>query len=384
MCVSALFVKKIRTGFWGRRKLTTRLCHETIGWPPQANRYWFHFSSAGEFEQALPILEKLKIQSPSCRIALTYFSPSAKRAVQLEEERRKKAGLAVPWDFQDFSPFDFSWSCARFLDFLKPTAFVAINKEIWPELLFQCHLRKVPTYLFAAHLSDSVQRRWFFYQSFLKRMRHIGTVNQTSAEFLQEKGLSSNVTHSGDPRSERVLYRRNLFQTGRAWMTFFFGSPVWIGASLWDSDLKAILPGLKSVLESNPSLRLVFVPHEPSEHRLRHWKEILSAQGISTRRWSHWLQTPDDHSHLIVDRVGFLAELYSIATVVLVGGSFKQKVHNVLEPAAYSNAIVVGPFIQNSFEATEMNRLQLGLKSAKTSQEASETILKRISDVSFL
>jgi 3-deoxy-D-manno-octulosonic-acid transferase len=82
--------------------------------------------------------------------------------------------------------------------------------------------------------------------------------------------------------------------------------------------------------------------------------------------------------------VGLLAELYRYSALAYVGGSFKKRVHNVLEPAAYGNAIVVGPFIQNSFEATEMDRLQQGLKSVTSPQEAQEALLKRISNESFL
>jgi 3-deoxy-D-manno-octulosonic-acid transferase len=85
-----------------------------------------------------------------------------------------------------------------------------------------------------------------------------------------------------------------------------------------------------------------------------------------------------------MDQVGLLAELYRYSSLAFVGGSFKSRVHNVLEPAAYSNAIIVGPYIQNSFEATEMNQLHLGLQSVTSSEEAQEAILKRISDVSFV
>ena len=98
----------------------------------------------------------------------------------------------------------------------------------------------------------------------------------------------------------------------------------------------------------------------------------------------NFLETPDEDSPLIMDRVGLLAELYRYSSITFVGGSFKSRVHNVLEPAAYANAILVGPLIQNSFEATEMYRLGLGLTSVDSSGNLLESVLKRLSDVSFV
>ena len=55
-----------------------------------------------------------------------------------------------------------------------------------------------------------------------------------------------------------------------------------------------------------------------------------------------------------MDKVGLLAELYLVGKIVFVGGSFRARVHNVLEPAAYALPILTGPFIENSGEAMEM------------------------------
>ena len=41
-----------------------------------ANVVWFHAASVGEFEQARPIIERLKKEKPEQKILLTFFSPS--------------------------------------------------------------------------------------------------------------------------------------------------------------------------------------------------------------------------------------------------------------------------------------------------------------------
>lgn len=367
ICVTP-FIRKVREGFLKRVGLLSRLQKSEGTWKHSSKRYWFHFSSAGEFEQAIPILERLKETEPDCRIVLTYFSPSATKALAAETNRRKKTGLPIPWDFGDFSPFDLPSSVSAFIDCVKPAAFVAINREIWPEILWQCSKRKIPCYLFAAHFSKEVEKRWNFYRPFADKLRFIGTVDDQSAHFLKESPASFLVDNLGDPRSERVLGRRNQFQKETPWKHFLGKSPLWIGASLWDQDLKVLLPGLVAIKEACPPLRLVIVPHEPSEKRILHWQEVLKENGIPVRRWSHWLKSPDDHSPLLIDQVGLLAELYSVATVVFVGGSFKARVHNVLEPIAYACPVITGPYIANSSEAVELGNQGL-LKVVRNSQE---------------
>jgi len=367
------FVRKVREGFFKRWGLISRLRKKGDTWDKSDQRYWFHFSSAGEFEQTLPILEKLKEAKPACRIVLTYFSPSATKALASEISRRNKASLLIPWDFADFSPFDLPFKVSSFIDCLKPSAFVAINREIWPEILWQCSKRQIPCYLFAAHFSQKIEKRWNFYRPFAEKLRFIGTVDDHSAHFLKEASSSFLVETLGDPRSERVLGRRSQFQKDTPWKSFFGKNPLWIGASLWDQDLKVLIPGLVAAKEACPQLRIVIVPHEPSEKRILHWQEILKENGIPVRRWSHWLKAPDSHSPLLIDQVGLLAELYSVASVVFVGGSFKARVHNVLEPIAYACPVITGPQISNSSEAVELSRQGL-LKVVRDSQEFEKTL----------
>ena len=57
---------------------------------------------------------------------------------------------------------------------------------------------------------------------------------------------------------------------------------------------------------------------------------------------------------MIIDAIGKLADLYSYGNIAFVGGSFKGKVHNVLEPAIYGIPVLTGPFIKNSSEALQL------------------------------
>ena len=140
------------------------------------------------------------------------------------------------------------------------------------------------------------------------------------------------------------------------WAAFFDGQEVLIFASLWPKDFEAVKGALTALLASPTPYRIVLVPHEPKGPFVGKLLQWFEDKNVAAKAWSKWLPCPDETSHLVVDGVGFLAELYRVASAVFVGGSFKGRVHNVIEPAGYGKPVFTGPFIQNSGEAQEMRR----------------------------
>jgi 3-deoxy-D-manno-octulosonic-acid transferase len=381
------FSKKLRLGLLGRRGLERRLKTAKKQWIQKGltpTPYWFHFASAGELEQAIPIAEELKKRNPNASVLFTFFSPSGAKAVCFEKARREKANRPLPWDAADYLPLDLPWKVKQFLEVVDPKALILINRELWPNLILKAHERNTPIFLFSSFFPANKTKMLKIWGSYLQYLKQIGTVGDSSTELLLKTGPELKVKSIGDTRIERVLERKKLQGAPQVWGDFLIGKKLFIGASLWEEDFEALKPTLVKMAKEFPEWRICLVPHEPEDSFITKIKDWGKEQGISFRRFSHFLQTPDEVSPLIMDQVGLLAELYRYSSLAFVGGSFKSRVHNVLEPAAYSNAIIVGPYIQNSFEATEMNRLHLGLQSVSTPQDAVEAVLKRISDAAFL
>ena len=381
------FSKKLRLGILGRRGLLLRLKTAKATWISKglsSEPYWFHFASSGELEQAIPIAEEIKRKDSSASILFTFFSPSGQKGVALEILRRQRAHKTLPWDAADYVPLDLPWQVGAALNIVTPKALILINREIWPELIFQSHQKQIPIYLFSAFFPSIKSKMLKIWRPYLKLLKQIGTVGDSSTQLLLGTEASLNVISVGDTRIERVLQRKELQLSAPAWGAFLTQRSLFVAASLWDEDFEALKPAIEKIAKEFPLWRICLVPHEPTEALILKIKAYGKEKGILFRRFSHFLETPDDTSPLIMDRVGFLAELYRFSQLTFVGGSFKSKVHNVLEPAAYHNAIITGPFIQNSFEATEMNQLKQGLQSVKSSEEALQVLLNPLSNASFL
>ena len=98
----SLFDKKIRTGISGRKRIFEELILSRLTLDVSKKIIWFHSSSLGEFEQAKPIIEKLK-KDTDVKIVVSFFSPSG-------YENSKKYPYA---DIITYLPFDSKWRAKR-------------------------------------------------------------------------------------------------------------------------------------------------------------------------------------------------------------------------------------------------------------------------------
>ena len=108
-----------------------------------------------------------------------------------------------------------------------------------------------------------------------------------------------------------------------------------------------LFPALKGFMAGGG--RVIFAPHEVTEARLQNLLKL-----IAQSQWSYQFYSKSEHwlsQVLIIDEVGILPEVYLWGSLAFVGGSFKQKVHSVMEPLAAGLPTAVGPHHSNNREA---------------------------------
>jgi 3-deoxy-D-manno-octulosonic-acid transferase len=99
---------------------------------------------------------------------------------------------------------------------------------------------------------------------------------------------------------------------------------------------------------------LILVPHEIHAAHIEWLESLLNAKGFSYARISKLPENFSSEMVLIVDEIGYLAELYALASVGYVGGGFGVNVHNTLEVAVHGVPVVFGGNIHKSREAKEL------------------------------
>ncbi|MFZ3231607.1 MAG: glycosyltransferase N-terminal domain-containing protein [Pseudobdellovibrio sp.] len=321
------------------------LRHEktNLNFKDKKNVFCFHASS-GEIEYAKSIIRELKLLEKKSTIVVTYSSPSAVKLFD-NISHLVDAFIPIPWDQPN--PL-------RLLIFqLNPRAFIFARTDLWPELIFQLSLNKIPT--FVASFNPSL--------TFLNRLFNLVFLNHFSGIFCthiqQASALKTNLSTSihisapGDTRFDQVFWR--LAQPSQVLFSLDFNYAV-LG-STWPEDEIHFIPILKSIIDQN--CKIFWCPHEVGPENIQRIESILTEHNLNHQRFSNIFSnsTASLGEVIIVDQIGYLADLYRNASWAFVGGSFKAKVHSVMEPLCCAIPVITGPHIQNSPEALRYSQI---------------------------
>ncbi|WP_222983145.1 3-deoxy-D-manno-octulosonic acid transferase [Flagellimonas meishanensis] len=336
--VVALFNPKIKL-FVSGREGTFQQIESKI--QPGTKSIWMHVASLGEFEQGLPILEKLRANYPQHQLVLTFFSPSG-------YEVKKNTPIA---DVVAYLPMDTISNAKRFLDRVNPELAIFIKYEIWPNYLHQLQKRKVPTLLVSAIFA----KRQIFFKPFGGFMRksltafsHFFVQDPNSKKLLKSIGFG-NATVSGDTRFDRVneiLKRENRLD----FMEIFKGDHFcMVAGSTWPEDEEILVEYINT---SDKDIKFVIAPHEIKR---AHVDSLVGKISKTTLRFSEMEESKlADCEVLVVDTIGLLTKIYSYANLAYVGGGFATGLHNTLEPAAFGIPVLIGPQYQGFREAEDL------------------------------
>ena len=341
------FSKKIRSGISGRKRIFEDLILNRLTLDLSKKTIWFHSSSLGEFEQAKPIIEKLKKET-DVKIVVSFFSPSG-------YENSKKYPYA---DIITYLPFDSKWRARRFIELISPSMAVFMRYDIWPNHIWTLKEKNIPCLLVDATMKKNSPRKLPLIKSFHKYLFEdfikILTVSEEDADGFKSFNCKKvNIKVVGDTRFDRV-YSRSLASKESKIISkeVLKGSKVLVAGSTWPQDEDVIIPSFLKLLKYDNSGVMIIAPHEPTLLHLEKLEHEFAGQASFIRLSN--INNYTDQKIIIVDSIGVLSILYNYADVAFIGGSFKINVHNVLEAAVYGVPVLFGPKIENSQEANKL------------------------------
>ena len=347
LVIVSVFKKKIRTGISGRRRIFEDLILNQLTLDTSKIIIWFHSSSLGEFEQAKPIIEKLKKET-NVNIVVSFFSPSG-------YENSKKYPYA---DIITYLPFDSKWRAKRFIEIIAPSMAVFMRYDIWPNHIWTLRQKRIPILLVDATMKKNSPRKFPILRSFHKYLfddfTKILTVSEEDAEgFKSFKCKNVQIKVVGDTRFDRV-YSRSIASRESKIINkeILINKKILVAGSTWQQDEDVLIPSFLKLLKFDERALMIIAPHEPTILNLEKLENEFSGQA-SYLRLSN-INNYKNEKIIIVDSIGILSILYSYADVAFVGGSFKINVHNVLEAAVYGIPVLFGPKIDNSQEAKNL------------------------------
>tara|TARA_B100001287_G_scaffold276840_1_gene289950 strand:+ start:4185 stop:5381 length:1197 start_codon:yes stop_codon:yes gene_type:complete len=293
--------------------------------------YWIHSASHGEGLMASPLIKKI-LENKNNQIIITFFSPSGYENFQFSSDQI----------FKTYLPLDFRSNAKDFISLTKPKHAIFVKYDLWMNFIETCQKNKIPVSVFSSKFHKN---QWYFKfygkwaNDILKKFSNIFTIDKVSKSFLTSKGFE-NVMYNGDTRYDQVS--TNLIKS-----SLKIKSPCLILGSSWEREEKI----LSSVINDFPNIQYIIAPHEVDKKRLKKLKNIF---GSKAKFYSEIDRTKKIPNVLIIDKIGLLADLYSLSDIAFVGGGFTGKLHNIIEPAAKGNKIIFGPKHNKFPEAQSM------------------------------
>jgi 3-deoxy-D-manno-octulosonic-acid transferase len=313
---------------------------------------WLHAVSVGEVLAVTRLVKTLDVALPEYLIVISTTTRTGQALA------REHFGSNRVF----YCPLDFPWAVGAYLDALKPRLLILAESEFWPNLLSGCRRRKIPVAVVNARISDRSWPRYrrlrALWRLFLEPLDRVLAQSQTDADRFLAIGcklervsvagnLKFDVRVAAEAEATRLLKRLtpNLRLV--------------VAGSTLEGEEAALLEAWPQLLAADPKLILVLAPRHPE--RFAGVAALLDASGLAWSRRSTWHTEAEEFSKplnsgeiVLLDTIGELASVYSLASVAFVGGSLiPSGGHNPLEPAQFGVPIVMGPYYANFRAITE-------------------------------
>lgn len=351
MKMFSLINSKTKKGIRGRKQ-SLEIVKNTFS--PEDKVLWMHASSLGEYEQGLPVLEKLKEQFPEHKTLVTFFSPSG------YENVRKRKQIA---DTICYLPFDRRKDVKEFVSSFETEIFFTVKYDYWYNLLRELKNQGAKVYVISALFYEHQVFFENYGKWFVKQLKE--NVDWFFHQTIKSSALAKNIglvnsTVSGDTRFDRVkqfLDRDNHLDFIEE---FKANQKLVVFGSSWqaEEDIAQI------IVKKLPEVKVVIAPHDLQRvpHLQKLFPEAILYSSLSN---SPTFQLSSSQT-LIIDSIGKLSKLYSNADLAVVGGGFHSAgLHNILEAAVYSVPVVFGNQYKKNPEADDLVKA----KGAKTFED---------------
>lgn len=340
MKIGAFFNYKLKKGLAGRRQSCKKV---KSAFSPTDRVIWMHAASLGEYEQGLPVLEKLKENFLEHKILITFFSPSG------YENVIKKKHIA---DVICYLPFDRKKEVKEFVSTFNTEIFFTVKYDYWYNLLNELRNQGTKIYVvsalfyetqvffkpygnwFVSQLKKNID--WFFHQT-----KH-------STALAKSIGLKNSST-AGDTRFDRVKKLKSQDNFVEFIEEFKQNQKAIIFGSSWETEERLA----EIISKKNQKVKLIIAPHDLK--RVDNLKKIFPEAILYSEVKNTEISTILNSQILIIDSIGLLSKLYSYGDIAIVGGGFHSKgLHNILEAATFGRPVLFGNQYMKNPEADEI------------------------------
>ncbi len=316
---------------------------------------WFHAASVGEMKALSVIIPQVQNKYPGYDLVVSTWTKTGKA----EAEKTLK-GVRMVF----FVPVDLRRFLRRAIRSLRPVALILVETELWPNLIKEAKRSGCFVALINGRISERSFRRYRLVKSlFEETLSHVDLLSLQSREYKERMMLlgadESRISVTGNLKFDRLLLAAEPEETGRLRKNLHIPDRfrVVIAGSTREGEESILIPVFKKLSQRYDDLLFIIAPRHLD--RLNQVERILCDSGMNFVRKTRLDELASeesaeagnrsDHNRLILlDTMGELSKIYSVADVAFVGGSLVPVGgHNLLEPAIYGVPVLFGVHVNN-------------------------------------
>ncbi|MGA2644142.1 MAG: 3-deoxy-D-manno-octulosonic acid transferase [Candidatus Sulfotelmatobacter sp.] len=330
---------KYRTGFAERLGGVPARLRLPLGEEPVI---WIHAVSVGEVLAVGGLVEELRRRFPRHKIVMSTTTDTGQAIA------RKRFGEANVFYF----PMDFAFAIGAYLKALRPQMVVIAETEFWPNFLRLAHTSGARIAVVNARISDRSWPKYRWFRGLLRKVlmnvdAYMAQTEEDASRLREIGAIAGRVRVTGNLKFDIAAPSPPaIVESLKESIETNEGGPVLVCGSTVEGEEPLLLKAFENVLVQYPKTVMILAPRHPE--RAPAVAALIEQMSIRFFKRSVWNGEGLAGAVLLLDTIGELAALYALADIAFVGGSLVPRGgHNIIEPAQYGVATVVGTHTEN-------------------------------------
>ena len=320
----------------------------------ESPRIWIHAVSVGEVTAAKPIVAAIKVRRPDVQI---IFSTSTETGQGIARQ------LLTGVDAFIYFPLDIPFVVRRVINQARPDIFVMVETELWPNFLQVCHSRRIKAMMVNGRISPRSYLKYkttkFFWRMVLRYLNAAAMISEIDAARLQEIGIApEKVRIFGNAKYDALaaMASPELNEEMMQRLNIQAGGNCLVAGSTHEGEEAVVIDVYRELLKRYPDFKLIIVPRhiERSPAVLSCLQQAGLTDVVCMSEIKKGRKREQERV-ILIDVIGELFKVYSLATIVYCGGSLVTRGgQNILEAAAWGKVIFYGPSMEDFSEEKEL------------------------------
>jgi 3-deoxy-D-manno-octulosonic-acid transferase len=351
--LALIFVMAVTAPVWGWRMLRQGRYREGLrerigAVPARLSAFvqgrpvvWLHAVSVGEVLASTRLIAELEAALPGYAIVVSTTTPTGQQVA------RERFGV----DRVFFYPLDVAFAVRSYLRALQPALVILMESELWPRMLVECGRAGIPVAVVNARVSDRSLPRYralrVLWRPLLQRVSLLlAQSGEDASRWISIGAPADRVRSVGNLKYDvRLPNETPLTDLLRKHLPAH--AKMIVCGSTHEGEEALLLNCVRGWISDRQVM--ILAPRHPE--RVPHVEQLAADRKVPTLRLSAWRLSPAliaPDSVLLIDTVGELSALYSLAHVAFVGGSLiPHGGQNPLEPAQFGVPVVMGSSFEN-------------------------------------